>query len=130
MQISKMKNLIAFMTVGFLILPATASEEGISRKDLHYMKQPLATVRVAVEHAPFFGTADESTQPIWTLAWVDSLDVDGQRMIGAPAGWIPIKALGHVKGRGEDIPEGWVRRSDVVLPSDFRKVVGCWPVKS
>lgn len=130
MQISKMKNHIAFITLGFLILPTTAAEESILRKNRHYMKKPLTTVHVAVEHAPFFGTADETTQPIWTLAWVDSLDVDEKRMVSAPSGWIPIKALGHVKGRVDDIPEGWVRRSDVVLPHDFRKVVGCWPVKS
>lgn len=130
MQISTIKNCIALMIFGVLTLPVTAVENNISRQDLHYMKQPFATVHVAVEHAPFYRMADETTQPIWTLAWVDSLDVDGQRMVSAPSGWIPVKALGHVKGRNEDVPEGWVRRSDVVLPSDFRKVVGCWPVKA
>lgn len=53
-----------------------------------------------------------------------------RRIVSMPHGWIPIKALGHVKGRKDDIPEGWVRRRDVVIPGDYKKVIGCWPVKS
>jgi hypothetical protein len=99
-------------------------------QDLDYLREPFATVHVAVENAPFYSKPDAATQPIWRMAWVNSLYVDGSRLASAPSGWIPIKALGHVKGQKGDLPEGWVRRRDVVLPRDFKKVMACWPIKS
>lgn len=121
---------VVLLTFACMVHPATAGEDDISPQALSYLKKRFATVRVAVDHAPFYGAAEPNAQPIWSLAVVDSLDVDASRMASAPPGWIPIKALGHVKGRKEDIPKGWVRRRDVVIPGDYKKVVGCWPVKS
>jgi len=28
------------------------------------------------------------------------------------------------------MPDAWIRRRDVVIGGDYKKVVGCWPVKS
>ena len=121
---------VALVMFGSLVHPAMADEDDISPQALSYLKKRFATITVAVEHAPLYGAVEPNAQPIISLALVTSLDVDASRLASAPAGWIPIKALGHMKGRKENVPKGWVRRRDVVIPGDYKKVIGCWPVKS
>ena len=103
---------------------ALASADGMSPNESAYLNSRLATVRVAVDHAPFYAAPKPNANRVSSLAWVNSLLVDASRMQHAPAGWIPIKLL------YKNATKGWVRRSDVVLPVDYKKVTGCWPIKS
>jgi len=121
---------VALVTFVCLACPAKAGEDDISSKALSILKMPLTTVRVAVEAAPFYPVPDTNSEPIWSFGWMAHLSVDERQMPDAPHGWISIKKIGKVKGRKDDIPEGWVRRRDVVIPGDYKKVIGCWPVKS
>jgi hypothetical protein len=44
--------------------------------------------------------------------------------------WVPVGiAIEGPKGPYTRVITAYVRRSDVILDTDFRKVVGCWPVK-
>ncbi len=47
--------------------------------------------------------------------------IDGKRLASAPIGWLPVY------GEGKTV---WVRRQDVHLASEFKKVTGCWPVRT
>lgn len=109
-----------------------AEEDDISSKDRTYLKRRFANVAVAAEEASLFAVPDLSTPPVWHSPWMEQLPVDRRRVSQAPTGWIPIegtKGKKAAKDKGA-MPDAWVRRRDVVLPSDFKKVRGCWPVKS
>ncbi len=44
--------------------------------------------------------------------------------------WLPIAiAVGGPRGPFTDKVRAWARREEVVLNSDFRRVVGCWPLR-
>jgi hypothetical protein len=109
---------------------ARADEDEISSKALSILKTPLSTVRVAAESAPFYAVPDARNDPLWSFDWMANLMVDERRMTDAPKGWIAIREIAAVKGREDYIPSGWIRRRDVVIPGDYKKVIGCWPVKS
>jgi hypothetical protein len=122
--------LIAFFSTSGYLANCSAVEVGFSSKELAYLSSPLARVRVSSDLANFYVKPDSNSESIWQLPWAVSLEVDGLRLKEAPAEWIPIKALGHVKGKTREISRGWVRRQDVVLPTDYKKVIACWPIES
>jgi hypothetical protein len=90
-------------------------------------------IYVSELNASFYADQDETAQPVWSLDWVSELRVDMRRMKTAKPGWLPIAPLGRVrkdnKSKWIEIPAGWVRRRDVVLSSEYKKVTACWPIK-
>lgn len=105
--------------------PAVAGEDDISPKILSVLKKPLTVVLVAVDSTPLYPIPDATSAPAKSVSWMGLLTVDERWMSKAPHGWIPIKEVGKRRSK----PYGWVRRRDVVIPGDYKKVTGCWPVK-
>ncbi len=118
-----------------VVHPAMAGEDDIDPQDLGRLIAGPASVVVAVESAGVYLTPDASTAPVSHLQWTFILDVDSKKMAAAPTGWIPLAAgnkltYGPTLAKQTLIPSAWIRRRDVALPQDFKKIVGCWPVKS
>jgi hypothetical protein len=83
------------------------------------------------EITPLYIVPDGSTKPVWEVRWMQALPIDMQKLQLAPPGWLPVSGTKGKAARGKGPrPDSWIKRSDVVLDEDFRKVVGCWPIKS
>jgi len=123
---------IALITLLCLARSVTAGEDNTSPQTLSYPKMPPSAVRVAVDDATLHAAPDADSPSVWSVPWVQNLLVDSRRMSEAPADWIPIKGTdGKKTARGKGArPDAWIRRRDVVIGEDYKKVVGCWPVKS
>jgi hypothetical protein len=120
---------IALIAVSCLACNSAAGADDTSLAD---HKITLSNVTVSVDEAKLYGEPYAVDSPVWLALWAQSLNVDSMRVADAPTGWLPIKGTGGkkaAKGKGAR-PNAWIRTSDVVSEADYRKVIGCWPVKT
>lgn len=132
MKIFLSRCAMALIMLACLARPVTAGEDDISPRAMSYLRLPLSTVRVATEETKLYAEPDTNSAPVWSVQWMQELPVDSKRMSSPPAGWIAIEGTGGkkaAKGEGPR-PDAWIRRRDVVIAGDYKKVVGCWPVRS
>jgi hypothetical protein len=132
MKISFRNICMALAMLIWIVYPIRAEKRASLAQDLLYLKLPYSTVRVTVDEAILHAIPSMDSPPVWSVRWVGRLNVDSQRISSAPDGWIPVKGTdGEIAARGRGaMPDAWVRRRDVVFGDDYRKVIGCWPVKS
>ncbi len=136
----KQKNLrricLALFAITGLMQAVIAGEDDMDPQYLGALiANPGSDVVVAVENAGLYAAPDLDSAPILHAHWTQTLQIDSRKLVLAPKGWIPLKALhdwqtnetGHKR---MDFPSVWIRRADIALPQDFKKIVGCWPIKS
>lgn len=131
----KIKIAVVLMLIALPVCQITSASTrsvDLSDQDLAYLKLAGATVRVAVDHAEMYATPTATDTPNWTVSWVQALPVDSQRISQLSADWIPIKGTnGKKASKGkEGRPDLWIRRQNIVLAGELKKVIGCWPIKS
>jgi len=63
--------------------------------------------------------------PYWGASFV--LDPDQKKV----EGWVKVRQRYRLQKMNSPAPIfwSWVRRADVILREDYRRVVGCWPIK-
>ena len=130
------KIYVALASLAGLAHLAIAGEDDISPQVLaRYVTHPEMRVDVSVELANLYVSPDASHAPAWTHPWTQRLEVDSQKLSIAPPGWIPIKRTGDRLSNEKqftkaEFPTAWIRRRDVSLWQDEKKVVRCWPIKT
>lgn len=124
MQFNLKSVSLLLMTLLFALGARPASSENDE------LSLQMRTARVAVDVAPLYAQPEPDSQRVGEIRWTKLLLVDLIRLSSAPHGWIPLKG-GNKRARGRiGMPDAWIRREDVVIGAEYRKVIGCWPVKS
>lgn len=110
------------------ILSEAASNEGEKATALIYENMAAWVINEGVHSYSEPNTANVS----YSLEWMHTLAIDPSRLKDAPDGWVPIRGTGNTISRygGGPMPNAWVRRDDVVLGENLKKVIGCWPIKN
>jgi len=65
--------------------------------------------------APVLGHLKVATEDIWN---------DPAKKNTTPTGWVAV-----MNTKYQPLPAGWVERTNIASPEDFKRVVGCWPIQ-
>lgn len=131
-----LKFCASLFALAYLAHPAIAGEDDINPQDLgRFIANPGSQVVVAVQTAWLFLAPDEALKPTQHVRWTDRLQTVADMLTTAPTGWIPVEPPPNWRAsatgqKSADAPAVWIRRRDIALPHDYKKIIGCWPIKS
>ena len=112
-----------FLSLGWIGLPcqSQAGLDEISATGREMLGKGIY-VYAATDDVAAYPTPNDGSSPVNHMRWFQSIPIDNSLLSSTPEGWLPIKE-DHGK------PASWVRRRDVVIGDQMRKVVACWPIK-
>ncbi len=129
-----LKICISLFALSCLVRPAIAGDDDIDPSVLQKLLASREAQVVTVDQSSdIFTTPDSNRKLVRSVSWNKDLNIDTRRLASAPPGWIPLKRedwyMEESDFKAKDYPNAWIRRRDVALPQDFKKIVGCWPIK-
>jgi hypothetical protein len=130
-----LKRLIFALSCALTTLHVCAQLIPLSRQTIK-IQEDLAKCRVshsedacsgfpARARAPIYKEPSTSSQVVYYVSFDSYIALFEPRESAAYPGWVSVAS-----GSNNELYKSWMRQEDIVLASDLRRVVDCWPVQA